>query len=113
MVSIEIEIFSKLITVEMMNIYLIKAKCVYTRKFIIGTSLIVGISIHLHKRIKTRYWESYLNILDSFLLAYPLYLLVEYLTAKAKRQEKAHVLFYLHNSGGSEETIMPFVVPSL
>ena len=38
--------------------------------------------------------ESHLNILDSFLLAYLLYLLeVKYLIAKIERQEKAHVLF--------------------
>ncbi len=67
---------------------------VYTRKFIIGVFLLVGIPVHLHKQIKTRQWKSYLNILDFLLLARPLYLLIaKYLTAKAERQEKAYVLF--------------------
>ncbi len=66
----------------------------YTRKFIIGAFLLVGIFIPLRKHIKTRRRESYLNILNSFLLACPLHLLVaEYLTAKAERQERARVIF--------------------
>ncbi len=66
----------------------------YTKKFIIGTFLLVDISIYLYKRIKTHRRESYLNILDSFLLAYPLHLLVaKYLTTKAERQERARVIF--------------------
>ncbi len=66
----------------------------YTRKFIIGTFLLVGIPVHLRKRIKMHQRKSYLNILDSFLLARPLHLLVaKYLTAKTEKQEKARVLF--------------------
>lgn len=42
--------------------------------------------VHLRKDIKTRYKESYLNILDFFLLTYALYSLVaNYLIAKAER----------------------------
>ncbi len=66
----------------------------YIKKFIIGAFLLASILIYLHKHIKMRRWESYLNILNSFLLAYPLYLLIaKYLIAKAERQERAHVLF--------------------
>ncbi len=58
----------------------------YTRKFIIGAFFLIGILVQLRKRIKMNCRESYPNILDSFLLACPLYLLVaKYLTAKAKR----------------------------
>ena len=66
----------------------------YIKKFIIGAFFLVGILVHLRKCIKMRRRESYLNILDFFLLAYLLHLLVaKYLTAKVERQEKAHVLF--------------------
>ncbi len=66
----------------------------YTKKFIIKAFLLVGIPVHLCKHIKTYQRESYLNILNFFLLAYPLDLLVaKYLTAKAERQERAHALF--------------------
>ncbi len=66
----------------------------YIRKFKIGAFFLVGIPIHLRKRIKTCCQEIYLNIIDFFLLARPLYLLVaKYLTAKVEKQEKAHVLF--------------------
>ena len=67
---------------------------VYTKKFIIGVFLLIGIAIHIYKHIETYRWENYLNILDSFLLACLLFLLVaKYLTVKAKRQERACVLF--------------------
>ena len=58
----------------------------YIKKFIIRAFLLVGIFVHLCKYIKMRQWENYLNILDSFLLAYLLHLLVaKYLIAKAKK----------------------------
>lgn len=66
----------------------------YTRKFIIRLFFLVSFLIYLHKHIKLRQWESYLNIPDSLLLACLLYLLVaKYLIAKIKGQEKARVLF--------------------
>lgn len=78
-----------------MNIYLItQEKCVYIMKFIMKASLLVGIPIHFRKHIKICYQENYLNILNFFLLAYLLNLLLaKYLTIKTKRQEKDHVLF--------------------
>ncbi len=58
----------------------------YIRKYIIGAFLLVGILVHLRKREKTLRRESYLNILDSFLLARPLHLLIaKYLTAQVER----------------------------
>ncbi len=66
----------------------------YTRKFIIEAFLLVSIPIHLCKRLKMCRRESYLNILDSFLLACPLHLLIaKDLTAKAEKQERARILF--------------------
>ncbi len=58
----------------------------YTRKFIIGAFFLIAIPVHLRKHIKMYRRESYLNILDSFLLARSLYILVaKYLTAKVER----------------------------
>ena len=58
----------------------------FIKKFIIAAFLLFEILIHLYKRIKIYEWKSYFNILDCFLLTYPLYLLVaKYLNAKAKR----------------------------
>ena len=66
----------------------------YIKGFIIGVVFLVDILVHLSKRINMRQRESYFNILDFFLLAYPLYLLVaKYLIAKAEKQERACVLF--------------------
>lgn len=91
MISEEIKILSKLIILKRMNIY-----CLYTRKLIIETYFPVdNITINLRKYIKTRCQETYLDILNSYLLAYsPYLLLAKYRIAKIKRVEgRVHILF--------------------